>query len=220
MSFVYQLGTSGQDGLVVDQDWLASQKKAGRICGRCAGVLRDRLSDMPPVRIVPAEPPPRIHYGMISGLYSGIFVSHTLAELLGRDELEKYNWLLSVSDTKRSEYPFTYVVEKEEIGCARGEPDSQSALCPDCGRLLYWADKWYILKRYWKKNSRAMVLNGAGFVDRATYERIVRPRKLSRLAGSKVEIADDPRDGLPADYVDMKSVIQKGSGCRPPFKVW
>jgi hypothetical protein len=218
MNWVYMLGSSGQDGLVVDDRWVKLQKKQGLVCKikGCDALMPDAAAHLQEVRVtrdyrgVFSSPSPKVHCTLVSGLVGGAVLSNRLVELIGRDRIRRSHFMVPILNTAGHLYPHVYLVARRKSGCLRGQRDSVPQLCRACGRFFYPAgpQKGYLLSRYWRTGMVFRLLEWEPYIDPTFFEEKVRPAKLSRLTTTKVSLAAAPEDGLPAPYEAMIKSIR------------
>jgi hypothetical protein len=199
--YIYELSSSGVEGFVANERWLRQQVRTGRICSKCNWLRLDRVGEIQAVCVFGGDPPP-IHVGLVSGVGAGVLFSNRLLRLLGGSNARYH--ALPVTDFMGHRYDFTYLIEKQQTGCARGSFRLPPWICPVCDRLSYFPrGEKYMLDLYWPPQTRFKVDGFGAFVDAEIFERKIKPKRLSRLTSKKVKLVAQVSDGYPADFDAM-----------------
>jgi hypothetical protein len=141
-------------------------------------------------------------------------MSHELIDLIGRRGMRRSCHFFPIRGSNGYAHnTHAYLVAKQIVGCLRDTDGTASSLCPQCGCLLYpaGADEWYLLRRYWPGRAVFLLLDYAALCRADVFENTLLSRDLARLAGTEVPLADEPQDGLPADYMQLLAAVKRVS---------
>jgi hypothetical protein len=203
------LFSSGQEGFVAAPEWLPDITKAGIRCPYCEGIRPESRNKH--LEVIICGVPRNCVNSTVSAFWGGQIFRCDLIEVIGKNMLDDLCFSLPVRDRHGKECEdFQFLIEKKPRGVFRGTSESDVGLCPECGRLLYWPmPKPYLLRRYWDGTGGVTVMNDDILCTPDYFREVLGPKHFPRLKGESRALADEPLDGLPADYDEMVAELRR-----------
>lgn len=201
------------NGFGVDLEWLERVKADGVVCHHCENVRPAQKNRVQNV-VVRDLCETRAHCGFVSSFGLGHALSKVFIETLGRKTFDRVGRFVPIASAQgRESQTHELFIGYESRGHVRGPHPDKPGLCKACGRLLYWPgwppSIWYIMRSDWKTTNELGVLGDWLIVPELVGNRPLEKLNLENLVFDRVAIVETPRDGLPSEYNDFVTWLEK-----------
>jgi hypothetical protein len=186
--------TSGTDYPAIPADEWASEFRRRFPCGH--------RPDERPLDVVVKDIGGNIAFNVVA-LASTAMIRSDLLDLLG----DNAKWLLlgNVFDMHGVQLSDVHTLGSDYTLRLRGGPKSTRQFCKQCGQFLYFPiGTWYVLKSdlrdrplYYSKGLMSGCLVRGDVYDK------LKPLRFRKLYIAKVDVRDEPEDGLPRDLMKV-----------------
>ena len=149
--------------------------------------------------------PDNVPLNFVAGVGVG-YAKKEFLDVIGKKEVNDYLYLGKVFDSSGNDIKEFSSFQGKEMMFIRGNKKSTFRVCDECGRLLYFSmgSPYLIAGQVTKLPLYESQLNQL-IVNEELYKRVV-SRKWAKLGIEKLQILDNPRDGM-EDWRDLISLI-------------